>query len=225
MVAYTHIPLKGYPELTDSERLVRIRAFRDAMQTRRTVRFFADTPVPREIIAEAIRTAGTAPSGANQQPWHFAAVSDPALKARIRAAAEDEERAFYAGRASDEWLTALAPLGTDADKPFLETAPWLIVCLQQSYGLDPDTGARHKHYYVQESAGLACGFLLAALHRAGLATLTHTPSPMKFLSQILERPANERAVMIVVVGHPAADATVPDIGKKPMEEMSSWWTA
>lgn len=225
MTEYRHVPLKGYPDLTDAERLARIRDFRKSMQSRRTVRFFADTPVPREIIAEAIRTAGTAPSGANQQPWHFAAVGDPALKARIRAAAEEEERAFYAGRASDEWLEALAPLGTDAQKPFLETAPWLIVCFQQNYGLDPDSGARHKHYYVQESTGLACGLLLAALHQAGLATLTHTPSPMKFLGEILERPANERAVMIVVVGHPAADAMAPDIGKKPLEEIASWWTA
>jgi nitroreductase len=174
------------------------------MATRRTVRDFAGTPVPRAIPEAAIRAAATAPSGANQQPWHFCLVGDPALKRRIREAAEAEERAFYDGRAGDEWLSALAPLGTDAAKPFLETAPWLIVMFMQRRGADGG-----KTYYANESCGIALGFLIAGLHSAGLATLTHTPAPMTFLSDALGRPEHEKPFVIVVTGHPAKDATVP----------------
>ncbi|RMD86542.1 MAG: nitroreductase family protein, partial [Alphaproteobacteria bacterium] len=206
---YRPQPLAGYPHYGDDEMIARARRFAEAMSRRRTVRDFSPEPVPREVIEAALRTAGSAPSGANKQPWHFAVVGDPELKRRIRAAAEEEERAFYAGRAGTRWLADLAPLGTSADKPFLEIAPWLIVCFQESYGRDPETGERTKNYYVQESVGIACGFLLAALHEAGLATLTHTPSPMGFLRALLGRPKNERPVMIVVTGRPAADACVP----------------
>lgn len=203
----------------DEEMTRRARAFRDEMSVRRTIRDFADTPVPRAIIENAIGAACTAPSGANKQPWHFVAVGDPAVKRRIREAAEAEERAFYSERASEEWLADLAPFGTDWRKPFLETAPWLIVVFQQSYGVDPDTGARSKHYYVHESAGLAAGLLIAALHTAGLATLTHTPSPMGFLREVLGRPPHEKPTMIVVAGRRAADAQVPDIARKPAGEV------
>lgn len=217
-----HKPLSGFALRSDAEMAERARAFRQLMATRRTIRFFSDVAVPKAVIEEAIRTAGTAPSGANKQPWHFAVVSDVRLKRQIREAAEAEEKAFYAGRASDEWLADLEPLGTDEHKPFLESAPYLIVCFQQSYGTDPETGARAKHYYAGESAGIACGLLIAALHNAGLATLTHTPSPMGFLREILGRPKSEKPIMIVVAGRPAADATVPDIGRKSLEEISSW---
>ncbi|TNE36699.1 MAG: nitroreductase family protein [Alphaproteobacteria bacterium] len=220
MSAGTFEPLKGYDELTNAQRVSRAEHFSKAMENRRTVRDFSDKPVPREIIDCAIRTAGLAPNGANMQPWHFVVVSDPEIKAKIRAAAEEEERAFYGGKASDEWLEALAPLGTDANKPFLETAPYLIVVFQQSYGLT-EAGERVKHYYVQESVGIACGFLLSALHMAGLATLTHTPSPMGFLRDILRRPKNEKAMMIIVAGHPAKGAQVPRISKKPFDEICS----
>jgi len=175
--------------------------------------------VPRAAIESAIRAAARAPSGANQQPWTFVAVADPAVKRRIRAAAEAEERAFYGGRAPQAWLDALAHLGTDADKPFLEAAPWLIAVFAQPHGVAPD-GSVVKHYYVPESVGIATGFLLAALHHAGLATLTHTPSPMGFLSEVLERPAHERAYLLVVTGVPAADATVPRIVKKPLDAIA-----
>jgi nitroreductase len=212
--------LTGYPVLSDAERLARVRAFRDGLATRRTVRAFSPDPVPREVIEAAIATAASAPSGANRQPWHFVAVGDPALKRQIREAAEQEERAFYAGRAPDDWLDALAPLGTDADKPFLETAPWLIVVFQETSGVGP-TGEKVKNYYVPESVGIASGFLLAALHQAGLATLTHTPSPMGFLRDLLGRPANERAVMVVVAGLPAPGAAVPDIDKKPFDAVAT----
>jgi len=215
-------PLEWGPELSDDEMRERVDAFCALMQQRRTVRDFSPAPVPREVIEAAVRCAGSAPSGANRQPWHFAIVSDPILKHRIREAAEAEERAFYEGRASDEWLEALAPLGTDANKPFLETAPYLIVCFQQSSGLNPATGQRWKNYYVQESSGIACGFLLTALHYAGLVTLTHTPSPMGFLRNLLGRPKNERAIMIVGVGRPAKNAQVPDISRKTFDEIASW---
>ena len=191
------------------------------MKRRRTVRDFSERPVPRHIIKTCIRTAGTAPSGANQQPWHFAAVSDPEIKRKIRLAAEEEERAFYAGRASEEWLDALGHLGTDASKPFLETAPYLIVIFTQRYGLD-EQGEKVKHYYVNESVGIATGLLISALHHAGLATLTHTPSPMGFLSTILQRPANERPYLILVTGYPAEGVQVPDIAKKSLEEIASF---
>lgn len=213
-------PLKGYEKPSDEEMIARAEEFGKAMATRRTVRDFSDQPVPREVIDSAIRTAGLAPNGANMQPWHFVVVTDPQVKAKIRAAAEEEERAFYSGKASEEWLEALAPLGTDANKPFLETAPYLIVVFQETYGLN-EAGDRVKHYYVHESVGIACGFLLSALHLAGLATLTHTPSPMGFLRDILRRPKNEKAVMIIVAGHPVEDAKVPKITKKPFSDICS----
>ena len=215
------MPLAGYPALGPAEAVARAEAFRSELAYRRSVRDFAPTPVDRAVIGAAIRTAASAPSGANMQPWHFAAVSDAAIKRRIREAAEAEERAFYQHRAGEDWLRALTPLGTDWRKPFLEVAPWLIVVFQQAHGVGPD-GERTKHYYVPESVGIACGFLLAALHHAGLATLTHTPSPMGFLREILGRPQHERAVMIVVAGHPAADATVPAIDKKPFDQVASF---
>lgn len=221
MTLLPHIPLDPPPARTPEEMLDRADDFLAEIRKRRTVRDFSDRPVPRAVIERCIAAAGTAPSGANRQPWHFAAVGDPKIKQRIREAAEAEERAFYGGKAGDEWLDALAPLGTDANKPFLEIAPWLIVVFQQNYGLTPE-GERLKHYYVQESVGIATGFLIAALHHCGLATLTHTPSPMKFLAEILGRPPNERAVMILVAGHPAPDATVPDISKKPLDAIASF---
>ena len=221
MTALPHIPLPPAPEFSPEETLARAESFLAEIRRRRTVRDFSDRPVPRAVIERCIAAAGTAPSGANMQPWHFAAVGDLGIKARIREAAEAEERAFYGGKAGEDWLRALAPLGTDAEKPFLETAPWLIVVFQQTYGLGPE-GERVKHYYVQESVGIATGFLIAALNHCGLATLTHTPSPMTFLREILGRPVNERAVMILVAGYPAADATVPAIGKKPLDEIASF---
>ncbi len=201
--------------------LARAEAFYQEMKQRRTVRDFSDRPVAREVIEQCLLTAGTAPNGANQQPWHFVVVQDPAVKRAIRLAAEEEERAFYHGRASEEWLEALAPLGTDENKPFLETAPYLIAIFTQSYGLGAD-GAKIKHYYATESVGIATGFLITALHHAGLATLTHTPSPMKFLHQILERPSNERPFLLLVVGYPADNTAVPNISKKSLEEIASF---
>ena len=221
MSQYSPIPLTGYPDYPPEDMERRAQDFYQKLKRRRTVRDFSDRPVPRQVIESCLAAAGTAPSGANMQPWHFVAVSDPEIKGRIRAAAEAEERAFYEGRASDEWLEALAHLGTDADKPFLESAPYLIVVFQQNYGLDTE-GGRVKHYYVQESAGIATGFLIAALHHAGLATLTHTPSPMKFLREVLGRPVNERATMILVTGYPASDAKVPAITKKPIDEIATF---
>jgi nitroreductase len=191
------------------------------LRRRRTVRHFSDRPVDRAIIEDCLLAAGTAPSGANLQPWHFVVVSDPALKRQIREGAEKEEREFYGGRAPQEWLDALAPLGTDEHKPFLETAPYLIAIFAQSYGVLPD-GRKVKNYYVQESVGIATGMLITALHHAGLASLTHTPSPMGFLNVILQRPANERPFLLLVVGHPAADAQVPDIGKKALAEIATF---
>ena len=211
------------PHYSDEERIARARAAFERLSTRRTCRAFADTPVPREVIKYAIRTAGTAPSGANHQPWHFTAVSSPEIKRAIRLAAEEEEREFYATRASEEWLAALAPLGTDHDKPFLEIAPWLIVCFAQRKGGIEEDG-KASNYYVTESVGIACGLLLASLHEAGLATLTHTPSPMGFLRDICGRPAHEKPLMIIVAGHPSPDATVTEhaMRKKPLEQISSW---
>lgn len=218
-----HIPYAALPTLSDEQRIAAAAAFREDIAARRTCRMFADTPVPRAVIEQAILAAGTAPSGANHQPWHFAVVSSPDLKHRIRLAAEKEEAEFYAGKAGQEWLDALAPLGTDADKAYLDIAPWHIVVFgQRRGGIDP--GDDKKNYYVVESVGIACGFLLAALHRAGLATLTHTPSPMGFLRDICHRPASETPVMIIVAGLPAADATIPvhATRKKPLEQISSW---
>ena len=218
-----HLPYSALPALADDERIAAARAFREEMAKRRTCRMFSDAAVPREVIEQAILAAGTAPSGANHQPWHFAVVTSPELKARIRVEAEKEEAAFYAGKAGQEWLEALAPLGTDADKSFLDAAPYLIVVFgQRRGGIDP--GDDKKNYYVTESVGIACGLLLVALHRAGLATLTHTPSPMGFLRAICRRPASETPLMIVVAGLPAAAATIPAYAtlKKPLEEISSW---
>jgi nitroreductase len=197
----------------------RILAFETMMRRRRTVRDFSPDPVPRDVIEAALRVAGSAPSGANQQPWTFVAISDSAIKARIRAAAEEEERAFYESRAGEEWLEALAVLGTDWRKPFLETAPWLIVIFQQRWGVRPE-GRRVKHYYAPESVGIATGFLISALHHAGLATLTHTPAPMGFLNEICGRPENEKAAILLVVGKPAPGCEVPAIGKKALEEVA-----
>lgn len=211
------------PDLSDEERIARARQFREEMASRRSCRMFSNAPVPRQVIEEAIRAAGTAPSGANHQPWHFAIVSGPELKHRIRVEAEKEEAAFYAGKAGREWLEALAPLGTDEDKSYLDVAPWHVVVFgQRRGGIEPDE--KKTNYYVTESVGIACGLLLAALHKAGLATLTHTPSPMGFLRDLCGRPADEKPVMIVVVGHPAPDAVVPAhaLRKKPLEQISSW---
>ena len=216
-------PYPALPPLTDTERIDHARAAYRRLATRRSCRSFADTSVPRDVIEHAIAAAGTAPSGANQQPWHFAAISTPERKRAIREAAEAEERAFYSGRASAEWLGALDPLGTNADKPFLEHAPWLIVAFAQRRGGIAEDGEA-QNYYVTESVGFACGMLLATLHEAGLATLTHTPSPMGFLREICGRPAHEKPLMIVVVGHAAPDATVPAqaLQKKGLERIASW---
>lgn len=212
------IPLPGYREYPADEMLARAAEFADDMQRRRTVRDFADRPVPRTLIEQCLRAAVSAPSGANQQPWRFVAVSDPAVKRRIREGAEAEEREFYAHRAPPDWLEALKPLGTDADKPFLETAPWLIAIFIRRFERKPG-GGKVKHYYTDESVGIATGLLIAACQHAGLATLTHTPSPMGFLNEILGRPKDlERPFLLLVVGYPAADARVPDIGRKELVE-------
>ena len=213
-------PLDWRP-LADDEMARRAREFRMEASRRRTVRHFCDRPVPESIIEDCILAAGTAPSGAHRQPWRFVAVSDPEKKRRIRKAAESEEAEFYEHRAPADWLEALAPLGTDADKPFLEIAPWLIVVFAESYGVD-DSGERVKNYYVQESVGIATGMLISAAHAAGLATLTHTPSPMRFLGSLLGRPDRERPFLILVVGHPAAEALVPSLVRKPLEEIATF---
>jgi len=215
------IPLGKYREYSIEEMRDRLDEFYADIDRRRSVREFSDRPVPRDIIETALKAANTAPSGANLQPWHFAVVSGPETKKKIREAAEVEEREFYEHRASEEWLAALAPLGTDDKKPFLETAPYLIAVFLQKYGELPD-GRKVKHYYPSESTGLATGVLITALHRAGLATLTHTPSPMKFLNEILGRPKSERPFLLLVVGYPAENAEVPDITRKPLDEFTSW---
>ena len=211
------------PRMDDAESISRAQAMRDSLKQRRTCRYFSGEPVPREIIEAAIEAAGTAPNGANHQPWHFAVISSPEKKRAIREAAEEEERNFYAGKASEEWLGALAPLGTDEKKPFLETAPWLIVVFAQRKGGIEEDG-KTQNYYVNESVGIACGMLIATLHEAGLATLTHTPSPMGFLRAICGRPEHEKPLMVVVVGHPEEGASVPAhaLKKKPLEQISSW---
>jgi len=214
------VPLARYREYPVPEMLERSRAFADDLARRRTVRAFSDRPVPREVIEACLRAAGTAPSGAHQQPWHFVAVSDAGVKQAIRAAAERAEAEFYA-TAPAEWLAALAPLGTDMHKPYLDTAPWVIAVFAERYGANAD-GTRRTHYYVMESVGIATGFLLSALHHAGLATLTHTPSPMGFLGELLGRPANERAVMLVVAGYPAPDAQVPNLERKPLAAITTF---
>ncbi len=218
---YPSIPLKSYTEFPIEQMRRRLADFYEDVSRRRTVRQFSDRPVPRDIIESALRAAGTAPSGANLQPWHFVVITGAETKARIRAAAEAEEREFYAHRASAEWLAALEPLGTDTNKPFLETAPYLIVVFLQKFGRLPD-GRKVKHYYPVESTGLAAGILITALHRAGLACLTHTPSPMGFLNDILDRPKSERPFLLLVVGYPAEDATVPDITRKKLDEFVSF---
>ena len=218
---YPALPLEKYREYPIEEMRDRLDEFYADIDRRRTVRDFSDRPVPRDIIETALKAANTAPSGANLQPWHFAVVSGAETKQKIREAAEAEEREFYEHRASEEWLAALAPLGTDDKKPFLETAPYLIAVFLQKYGELPD-GRKVKHYYPAESTGLATGILITALHRAGLATLTHTPSPMKFLNEILDRPKSERPFLLLVVGYPADDATVPDIQRKSLDEFTSW---
>jgi nitroreductase len=219
--AHPFVPLQ-FERLSDEESMRRASEFDSRMRARRTVRHFSPEPVPYELVETAVRVAGSAPSGANQQPWSFVVVSDPEIKRRIRAAAETEERTNYERRFPDEWLEALAPFGTDWHKEFLEIAPWLIVVFRQAYGLAaaPDGSARQiKHYYTMESVGIAVGFLLAALHWMGLATLTHTPSPMGFLGEILARPENEKAYVVIPVGYPAPDARVPDIRRKSLEEV------
>ena len=215
------VPLTTFVERPPSEMKERAREFYEETRRRRTVREFSPRPVPREVIEDCLRAAGTAPSGANLQPWHFVAVSDPETKRKIREAAEIEEREFYSGKAPQEWLDALAPLGTDEHKAYLEVAPCLIAVFAQNFALLPD-GRKVKNYYVTESVGIALGFLIAALHHAGLATLTHTPSPMGFLSTVLNRPANERAYLLLVVGYPAEGVRVPDIGKKPLDEIATF---
>ncbi|MCI0555257.1 MAG: nitroreductase family protein [Anaerolineae bacterium] len=211
-------PLSSYIEYPVDEMKQRATSFRKDMQRRRTVRHFSDRPVPREIIEECLLTAGTAPNGANLQPWHFVVVSDPRVKHEIRVAAEEEEAEFYHRRAPKEWLEALAPLGTDEHKPFLDIAPYLIAIFGKNHSELPD-GRRVKNYYVHESVGIAAGFLIAALHNVGLVSLTHTPSPMGFLNAILDRPADEKPFLLLVTGFPAEDAQVPVIQKKPLEEI------
>jgi nitroreductase len=218
---YPTIPLEDYREYPVEEMRERVEAFYADINRRRTVREFSDRPVPRDIIETAIKAAGSAPSGANLQPWHFVVVSGAETKKKIREAAEVEEREFYEHRASPEWLDALEPLGTDSDKPFLETAPYLVAVFLQKYGHLED-GRKVKHYYPVESTGLATGILITALHQAGLATLTHTPSPMKFLNEILGRPTSERPFLLLVVGYPAEDARVPDIKRKALTEFTTF---
>ena len=211
------VPLDRYREYPIDEMRARIDALYESLNRRRTVREFSDRPVPRDIIETALKVANTAPSGANLQPWHFVVVTGPETKKKIRAAAEAEEREFYEHRASPEWLAALQPLGTDEHKPFLETAPYLIAVFLQKYGVLQD-GRKVKHYYPTESTGLATGLLITALHEAGLATLTHTPSPMKFLNEILGRPVSERPFLLLVAGYPAENARVPDIKRKTLDD-------
>ena len=208
--------------MTDVERIRRASDFADGLSLRRSVRDYAPTPVPRQVIEHCLRAAGTAPSGANQQPWRFVAVQDTALKQRIRVAAEAEEREFYSRRAPQEWLQALSVLGTDADKPFLETAPWLIAIFYERFAVD-EQGEKQKRYYPHESVGIATGVLITALHRAGLCTLTHTPSPMGFLNELLGRPRNEMPFLLLVVGYPAPECRVPDIERFPLHEIATFF--
>ncbi|MFO7526635.1 MAG: nitroreductase family protein [Ignavibacteriaceae bacterium] len=215
------VPLPSYIEYPLQEMRSRAKTYHEDLLRRRTVREFSDRKVPKDIIELCIKAAGTAPSGANKQPWHFVAVSDPLLKNKIRVAAEEEEREFYSGRAPKEWLDAVSPFGTDEHKPFLEKAPYIIAVFAKSYDAVPD-GKKLKNYYVQESVGIATGILISAIHNAGLVSLTHTPSPMNFLNQILGRPENERPYLILVVGYPAEDAMVPEITKKTVKEIATF---
>jgi iodotyrosine deiodinase len=212
--------LPNYCEYPVQEMACRASEFYAELRRRRSVRQFSDRPVPRGVIEDCLRAAGTAPSGANMQPWTFVVVADPAIKHRIREGAEEQERALYAHRASEEWLEALAPLGTDAHKPFLEQAPYLIAIFAQRHGVAED-GSPIKHYYVTESVGITTGVLVTALHHAGLGVLTYTPSPMRFLGEVLERPPNERPFLLLAVGYPAKDARVPDLEeRKTLEEIA-----
>ncbi len=217
-------PLLGYREYAIDEMQLRAQKFYQDVARRRTVRDFESKAVPVEVIEQCLLAAGTAPSGANQQPWHFSVIRDSQKKRQIRQAAEAEEREFYERRATQEWLDALAPLGTDPNKPFLEEAPVLIAIFAQKYGLD-QSGEKYSHYYFQESVGIATGMLITALHQSGLATLTHTPNPMRFLNTICERPINERAMILLVVGYPKVGCQVPKAGgyKKSLQEISSWF--
>lgn len=214
------LPLPDRISMSDDKMRKAALSFYETMQTRHSIRDFAPTDVPQEVIEDCIRTAGSAPSGANHQPWHFVAIRNPEIKAEIRKAAEKEEEAFYAGGGGDEWIKALEPIGTRPEKPHLEIAPWLIVIFAQRYG-EFDDGTTYKNYYVNDSVGIATGFLIASLHHAGLSSLTHTPNPMKFLNKLLERPKSEKPVMILAVGHAAKDATVPAVAtmKKPLNEI------
>jgi iodotyrosine deiodinase len=221
MSKYNFLPLRDYKRYSVEEMINKSEEFYNNVKTRRSVRNFSDRPVAKEIIENCIRAAGTSPSGANLQPWHFVIVSDPEVKKEIRLAAEEEEREFYAKRAPKEWLDVLAPLGTDEHKPFLEKAPYLIVIFAKSYERLPD-GKKVKQYYSQESVGIACGILITAIHNAGLVSLTHTPSPMNFLNKILKRPKNERPFLLLVVGHPARGAKIPNIKKKPLSDIATF---
>lgn len=223
MKPHDTLPYTALPDYSDAERIARSKAFYEAIKTRRTCRYFTDEAVPRAVIENAILAAGTAPNGANHQPWHFAVIESADKKKALRAAAEGEEREFYETKASGEWLDALEPLGTDSEKPFLETAPYLIVIFgQRKGGMMP--GEKRQNYYVNESVGIAAGMLITALHDAGLATLTHTPNPMKFLNEICDRPSHEKPMMVLVVGKPTADATIPvhATHKKPLDQIASW---
>ncbi|NJM81564.1 MAG: nitroreductase family protein [Tabrizicola sp.] len=221
-VRYEALPLPDRVQRPDDEALAVAEDFLAYMKRRHSVRQYAPRPVPEAVVTACIAAAGTAPSGANHQPWHFVAISDPAMKARIRAGAEDEEKEFYSGGAGDEWLAALEPIGTGVSKPHLTDAPWLIVVFAQRFGLTED-GTRYKNYYVPESVGIATGILITALHQAGLVCLEHTPAPMKFLGPLCGRPDHEKPVMILPVGYPAEDATVPSVAKrkKPLDQILS----
>ena len=215
------VPLEDYASYSAEVMQERAQEFYDLIKKRRTVREFSDKPIPEGVIEKCLLAAGTAPNGANKQPWHFAVVTNQEIKKKIREAAEEEEHEFYNRRAPEDWLEDLVPFGTDEHKPFLETAPVLIGIFSQSYHLNDD-GEKEKHYYVKESVGIATGMLITALHNAGLATLTHTPSPMGFLNEIMQRPAHEKAFLLLVVGYPAEDVQVPDINKKSLEEIASF---
>jgi iodotyrosine deiodinase len=222
METLKHIPYHPIVSPSEEEILQKSDELHEFMEKRRSLRFFSERPVSQQVIANLILTASTAPSGANKQPWTFCAISSPHIKRQIREAAEEEERRSYQGRMSEEWLRDLAPLGTDWQKPFLEIAPWLIVVFRRGYELESD-GYKHQNYYVNESVGLACGFLLTAIHQVGLVALTHTPSPMDFLTRILGRPTNEKPFLLIPVGYPASNATVPNIKRKSKEEVLVWY--
>ncbi|MGB4860273.1 MAG: nitroreductase family protein [Dokdonella sp.] len=221
MTGIDTIPLPHLPAICDDERIAAARTYADLLAKRRSVRDYTDKDVPRELIEQCLRAAGTAPSGANQQPWRFVAVQDASIKSRIRVAAEAEEREFYSRRAPEEWLDALAALGTDAEKPFLETAPWLIGVFYERFGYD-DEGKKRKRYYPHESVGIATGMLIAALHQAGLSSLTHTPSPMGFLNEILGRPKNEMPYLLLVVGHAVPDCRVPNVQRLTLSDIATF---